>query len=135
MFHSNRVVKDYSARRQARAAAAAQRAASLQNFVLRPLHQQQAALNLARLAHKEDDISLSQNRLDMLLLTVTVRLLPLPHMPCFRSPTLTHLSQAEADNDVTTALDKAGLPPPDTSERAQLLELQKLIARRLEQPC
>lgn len=134
MSHSNRVVKDYSARKQAKAAAA-QRATLLQNFVCRPLHQQQAALNLARLAHREDDISLSQDRLEMLLLTVTVRLLLVPHMHCFRSPALTHLSQAEADNDVTTAIDQAGPLPPDTSERAQLIELQKLIARRLGQPC
>ncbi|KAH7409962.1 hypothetical protein DE146DRAFT_775188 [Phaeosphaeria sp. MPI-PUGE-AT-0046c] len=105
----NRVVENYSARKEAKAAAA-QRAASLQNLVSRPLHQQQAALNLARLAHKEDDIGLSQGRLEVLLLTVT----------------------AEADNDVTTALDKIGPPPPGADEREQLLKLQELISRRLQ---
>lgn len=87
-MHSNRVVKHSSACKEVNVAAA-QRTSSLQNFVARPLHQQQAALNLARLAHKEEDIGLSQDSLELLLLTVTVRLLLVPHIRCFRSPALT----------------------------------------------
>jgi hypothetical protein len=79
--YSARVAK-YDAARKA-AMAAAQSKASMQNFIARPMLQQQAALNLARLANKEKDIGLSEGKLDVLLLTLTVRLLPVPHSPCF----------------------------------------------------
>jgi hypothetical protein len=127
---SGRVVKNFEARNSAKATA--QRNASLQNLISRPMHQQQAALNLARLANKEEDIGLSGGKLDLLLLTLTVRHLPVPHLHCFRSSALTHSSQAEADHNVTTALDNAGPRPVDADERAQLLKLQELIARRLQ---
>jgi hypothetical protein len=78
--HSGRVVKDLGAPKDAKNTA--QRKASLQDFIARPMRQQQAALNLARLAHREQDIGLSEGKLDMLLLTLTVRLLPVPHLQC-----------------------------------------------------
>jgi hypothetical protein len=111
--------------------AAAQHKASMQNFITRPMAQQQAALNLARLANRETDIGLSEGKLDVLLFTLTVRPLPVPHFRCFRSPALTRIQQAEADKDVTAALDNAAPPSVDAGERAQLLKLQELIARRL----
>jgi hypothetical protein len=78
--HSGRVVKDVEARKAATNVARHQ--ASMQDFIARPVHQQQAALNLARLANKEQDIGLSGGKLDLLLLTLTVRLLPVPHLHC-----------------------------------------------------
>jgi hypothetical protein len=47
------------------------------------MHQQQAALNLARLANKEEDIGLSGGKLDLLLLALTVRSLPVPDLYWF----------------------------------------------------
>jgi hypothetical protein len=128
--YSGRVSTKADVRKNAKATA--QRKATMQNFVARPMAQQQAALNLARLANREEDIGLAGGKLDALLLTLTVRLLPLPHLHCFRSSALTCFSKAEADNDVTTALDNAGPPSVDADERAQLLKLQELIARRLK---
>lgn len=130
LSYSSRVPTKADARNNAMAAS--HRKATMQHFIARPMAQQQAALNLARLANQEEDIGLSRDKLDVLLLTLTVRLLPLPHLHCFRSSTLTSLLQAEADNDVTTALDNAGPPSVDADERAQLLKLQELIARRLK---
>jgi hypothetical protein len=128
--HSGRVQKDYDTLKAARVAA--QQKSFMQNFTARPVIHQQAALNLARLANKEKDIGLSGSKLDVLLLTVTVRLLPVPHLHCFRSSALIRVKQAEADNDVTTSLDTAPPPPASSDERAQLLKLQELIARRLK---
>ncbi|KAL5120960.1 hypothetical protein ACEQ8H_001148 [Pleosporales sp. CAS-2024a] len=107
---SGHVSKHTDASTNATAATGTQHKATMQNFVARPMAQQQAALHLARLANKEQDIGLSEGRMDLLLLTLT----------------------AEANNDVTTALDRAGPPPLDDNERAQLLKLQELIARRLK---
>ncbi|KAH4075069.1 hypothetical protein HBI25_163060 [Parastagonospora nodorum] len=95
---------------QNKAMVAAQHNATMQNFIARPMAQQQAALNLARFANKEKDIGLSEGKLDLLLLTLT----------------------AEANNDVTTALDNAGPPSVTESERESLLQLQELISRRLK---
>jgi len=92
---------------------------------------QQAAINLARMANKEQDIDFGEGKLDVLLLTLTVRLV-VPHLHCVRSSALIRLKQAEADKDVTTAMDKAEPPAINTQEREQLLMLQKLIARRLK---
>jgi hypothetical protein len=78
---SGRVAKELEARKAAKNAA--QRQASMQDFIARPVRQQQAALNLARLANKEQDIGLSEGKLDLLLLTLTVRLLPVPHIALF----------------------------------------------------
>jgi hypothetical protein len=126
--YSSRVVKQNEARK-----AAAQHKASMQGFIARPMSQQQAALNLVRLANKESDIGLSAGKLDVLLYTLTVRLPPCaPHSHCFGSPALTRIPQSEADPDVTTALDNAAPPSLDDAERAQLLQLQELIARRLK---
>ncbi|KAF2134660.1 hypothetical protein P153DRAFT_371991 [Dothidotthia symphoricarpi CBS 119687] len=103
-----RIVRDYEARNVSKAAAA-RRKASMQDFVSRPIKQQQAALNLARLANKEEDIGLSEGNIDALILSLT----------------------AEAPNDVITALSTAAPPPVIENERAQLLLLQELIQRRL----
>ncbi|KAH7081687.1 hypothetical protein BKA63DRAFT_405592 [Paraphoma chrysanthemicola] len=105
---SGRVQKDFAALKTAKSAA--RQKAFMQDFTARPVIQQQAALNLARLAGKEQDIGLSAGKLDVLLLRVT----------------------AEANNDVTTALDSAPPPPASSDERAELLKLQELIARRLQ---
>ena len=80
---SNKVAMDYRA--QNNAYIAAQRKASMQNFVTRSIQQQQAALNLARLARKEQDIGLSEGTIDSLVLTLTVSL------PC-APPTLSQPS-------------------------------------------
>jgi len=126
--YSGRVAKNYEA--QHAAMAAAQRKSSMQNLIARPMRTQQAAINLARMANKEQDINLGEGKLDMLLLTLTVRPL-VPHLHCFRSSALIRLKQAEADKDVTTAVDNAGPPSVSADEREQLLKLQELIARRL----
>jgi len=128
--YSSRVAKHSDA--PDKAMVAAQHKATMQNLIARPLAQQQAALNLARFANKEKDIGLSEGKLDLLLLTLTVRLLPLPHLHCLRSSALICLSQAEANSDVTTALDNAGPPSVSESERESLLQLQELILRRLK---
>ncbi|KAF2031062.1 hypothetical protein EK21DRAFT_63993 [Setomelanomma holmii] len=105
---SGRVHKDYESLKAAKVAA--QQKVFMQGFTARPLVQQQAALNLAKLANKDKDFGLSEGKLDALLLMVT----------------------AEANSDVTTALDTAPPPPASSDERAQLLKLQELIARRLK---
>jgi hypothetical protein len=75
--HSGRVSKPSDVHN---ALAAAQHKATMHNFIARPMAQQQAALNLARFANKEKDIGLSEGKLDVLLLTLTVRLSPFaPH--------------------------------------------------------
>jgi hypothetical protein len=67
--YSNRVVKTYEAQK-----AAAQRKASMQNLMARSMATQQAAINLSRMANKEQNINFGESKLDMLLLTLTVRL-------------------------------------------------------------
>ena len=57
---------------QSTANIAAQRKASMQNFVTHSFQQQQAALNLARLAKKEQDIGLSEGTIDSLVFALTV---------------------------------------------------------------
>lgn len=69
---SGRVTKNHSAKHVANTAA--QRKASMQNLLARPLRTQQAAINLARMASKEQDLNLGEGKLDLLLLTLTVRL-------------------------------------------------------------
>lgn len=123
-------MKDYEARTAAKVAAA-QRKASMQHFVTRPIKQQQAALNLAQLANREKDLGLSEGNIDALILSLTVRFLLVPHLHCFRSSALIHVKQAEAPNDVIAALSDAAPPPVISNERAQLLKLQELIQRRL----
>lgn len=54
---------------KAKKAIAKQRAA----FQIRPIEQQQAAINLARLANKEKDIGLSDHNVNALVLGLTVR--------------------------------------------------------------
>ncbi|KAF2819779.1 hypothetical protein CC86DRAFT_128262 [Ophiobolus disseminans] len=105
---SGRVTKDYEAQQAAKATA--QRKASMQNLIARPMRTQQAALNLVRMANKEQDMQMGEGKLDVLLLTLT----------------------AEADKDVTAAVDNAGPPSVNADEREQLLMIQKLIARRLK---
>ena len=67
---SRKVTRDREA--QNNAAFAAQREASMQNFVTHSFQQQQAALNLALLAKKEQDIGLNEGKIDGLLLALTV---------------------------------------------------------------
>lgn len=69
-WHSRRIAEKNEA--QKKASTAAQRKASMQNFVTHSFRQQQAALNLARLARKEQDIGLSEGTIDSLVLTLTV---------------------------------------------------------------
>jgi hypothetical protein len=70
---SGRVARKSQASESAKAAN--QHKASMQNFYARPMQQQQAALNLARLAQKETDIGLGEGKVDALILSLTVRLL------------------------------------------------------------
>jgi hypothetical protein len=51
---------------------AARRKSSMQHFAARPIQQQQAALNLTKLANKEKDIGLNENSVDALVLSLTV---------------------------------------------------------------
>lgn len=62
-------------RREERRAAkeAARRRASPQQFAVRPIQQQQAALYLAQLAKKEQDIGLNDMSIEALCLSLTVR--------------------------------------------------------------
>ncbi|CAI6334970.1 unnamed protein product [Periconia digitata] len=89
--------------------AEAQRKSSIQALAARPIEQQQAALNLARLAKKEQDVGLTESNIDALVLTLT----------------------AEAPRDVVAAISDAPPPPMSADERAQLLKLQQLINIRL----
>lgn len=59
--------------------AAEQRKLSMQNFAARPIQQQQAALNLAKLADKEHDIGLNERDVDALVIGLTVRHFPPQH--------------------------------------------------------
>jgi len=67
MFCSGRVKKA-----QKNTASNAQHRSSLKSFTARPIEQQQAALNLAKLANKEKDIGLHENNIDALVLSLTV---------------------------------------------------------------
>jgi hypothetical protein len=78
---SGRVMKNYEARKVAEAAA--QRNTSMQNYLAHSIEQQQAALALAQLAGKEPEVTLSEGKVHALIYSLTVRLLPAPHMPCF----------------------------------------------------
>jgi hypothetical protein len=48
----------------------------MQNFAARPIQQQQAALNLAKLANKETEIGLNDSSVDALIFSLTVSFLP-----------------------------------------------------------
>ncbi|KAF2445739.1 hypothetical protein P171DRAFT_272482 [Karstenula rhodostoma CBS 690.94] len=87
----------------------AQSKASMQNFAARPIQQQQAALNLAKLANKETEIGLNESTVDALILSLT----------------------AEAPKAVVTAIDTATPPPVSKEEREMLFKLQELIKTRL----
>jgi hypothetical protein len=76
---SRKVTRDHRA--QSHVQAAAQRKASMQNFVTHSFQQQQAALNLARLAKKEQDIGLNEGTIDGLVLALTVSF-SVPHPHC-----------------------------------------------------
>jgi hypothetical protein len=76
ILYSDRVAKAYEAHKAAKSTA--QRRSSLQHFFARPMQQQQAALNLARLAKKETDIGLGEGNVDALILNLTVRFLLAP---------------------------------------------------------
>ena len=67
---SRRITRFHEAQNNAHFAA--QRKASMQNFVTHSFQQQQAALNLARLAKKEQDIGLSEGTIDSLVFALTV---------------------------------------------------------------
>lgn len=78
---SGRVAKAYETRKAPEAVT--QRKLSMQSFFARPIEQQQAALNLAQLAKKEIDIDLSEGKVSALVLSLTVRHLPVPHSQSF----------------------------------------------------
>lgn len=65
--NSARVVKAASAAQNY-----AQRKSTMQNFTVRPIQQQQAALNLAKLAKKETSIGLNETSVEALILGLTV---------------------------------------------------------------
>jgi len=71
---SGRIAKQAQKARRSEAAAevAAQRKLSMQHFAARPIQQQQAALNLTRLANREQDIGLNEHSVDALVLSLTV---------------------------------------------------------------
>ncbi|KAF1834318.1 hypothetical protein BDW02DRAFT_498617 [Decorospora gaudefroyi] len=104
---SGRVAKKYEARKAADAAA--QRKASVQNYLAHTIEQQQTALHLLQLAKKEPDISLGEGQITALVFGLT----------------------SEAPPDVITAMSNTAPPPPTAEERAQLAMLQQLIQRRL----
>lgn len=105
---SGRVAKKHEARKVS-LAAEVRRKQSMDNFLARPIEQQQTALHLTQLAKKESDIDLSEGKVSALVLSLT----------------------SEAPPEVITALSNADPPPPSDEERAQLLQLQQLIQRRL----
>lgn len=78
---SGRVMKNYGAPKAMEAAA--QRNAPMQNYLAHSIEQQQAALALAQLAGKEPEVDLTEGKVQALIYSLTVRLLPAPHMPCF----------------------------------------------------
>lgn len=110
------------------AKSAAQRKSSMQVFAARPLQQQQAALNLARLANKETDIGLTENSVHALVLTLTVNFTSLVFLCLIGANTR---NKAEAPNDVVKSIDSAPPAPLCDKERDELLKLQSLIAARL----
>jgi hypothetical protein len=125
---SRKVMRDREA--QNNAAFAAHRKASMQKFVTHSFRQQQAALNLALLAKKEQDIGLTEGKIDGLLLALTVSYSLCP--TCIVSIIgANHVKQAEAPQEVITAMTNSAPPPVAADERAQLLKLQELIQRRL----
>ncbi|KAF1945789.1 hypothetical protein EJ02DRAFT_441594 [Clathrospora elynae] len=105
---SGRVSKANEARKAA--VVAAQRKASMQNFLAHGIEQQQTALSLAKLARLEPDIDLGEGKVSALIFGLT----------------------SEAPSDVITAISNAAPPPPTAEERAQLLMLEELIKRRLQ---
>ncbi|CBY02180.1 hypothetical protein LEMA_P009670.1 [Plenodomus lingam JN3] len=105
---SGRIAKKKHHAQKVSETAEAQRKQSMNSFLARPIEQQQAALHLTQLA-KKDSHDLSEGKVSALLLSLT----------------------SEAPPDVITALSNADPPPPSDEERAQLLQLQQLIQRRL----
>jgi hypothetical protein len=71
---SGRIAKEARNARKSKVAAeaAAQRKLSMAHFAARPIQQQQAAINLARLANRETDIGLNEQSVDALVLSLTV---------------------------------------------------------------
>ncbi|KAF2687704.1 hypothetical protein K458DRAFT_440516 [Lentithecium fluviatile CBS 122367] len=90
---------------------ATQRKQSMQNFAARSIEQQQAALNLTKLAQKEQDAGMHGNSIDALILSLT----------------------AEAPDAAVAAIADTPPPPPTKEEIAQLMKLQELIQKRLGQ--
>jgi hypothetical protein len=78
---SGRVAKKLDARQAAEAAA--QRKASMQNFLAHTIEQQQAALSLSQLARQNQDITLGEGKIAALVFGLTVRLLPVPRPALF----------------------------------------------------
>lgn len=78
-LRSRKVMRDHEAQNTAHVVGHGQ--ASMQNFVTHSFQQQQAALNLARLARREQEIGLNEGTIDSLVLTLTVSL-PVPHPHC-----------------------------------------------------
>jgi hypothetical protein len=104
----------------------------MHNFVSHSLLQQQAALNLTKLANQES-AGFGESTIEALILRLTVSFpLFLYLMMPFRPLMLIQIQQAEAPQDVTTAMANEAPPPLKDDERAMLLKLQQLIQRRLD---
>jgi hypothetical protein len=104
----------------------------MHNFVSHSMQQQQAALNLTKLANQEG-AGFGESTIEALILRLTVSFSPLlDRMILFRHLVLIHTQQAEAPQEVTTAMANEAPPPLKDDERALLLNLQQLIQRRLD---
>ena len=68
---SNRVEQKRQERKAARLES--RRQSAQQQFAVRPIEQQQAALHLAQLANKQGDAGLTESSIDALILRLTVR--------------------------------------------------------------
>jgi hypothetical protein len=61
---------------EASAAAAARRKSSMQHFGFRSIEEQQAALNLTKLAKQEHSVGMNEHSVDALILSLAVRFFP-----------------------------------------------------------
>ncbi|KAF2268453.1 hypothetical protein CC78DRAFT_529903 [Lojkania enalia] len=79
----DRIEKQKKSRRDAKAAqkAAVKRKSTMEHFAARSIQQQQTALHLMQLAHREQDIGLNETNVDALILSLTVRHTLMPHNP------------------------------------------------------
>jgi hypothetical protein len=107
----SRIEKEMARKAQERAVRKAEqkKAAALANFAERSIKTQQAALHLTQFAHKEEEVGLSDNSIEALVLGLT----------------------AEAPTNVVDAVSAAPPQPLSKEKREQLLQLRDLIDRAL----